>query len=349
MVVRNLTSAVVSPFCRGVDVKAVEPVGLEQPAEFRVATNSLQGFPLPSVSVCIPVFNSEDTIARSITSVLDQSYQDFECVVVDNHSTDSTVDKVKEFKDERIRIVQNQSNIGMVGNHNECLRQARGELLQFVHGDDWLLPNCLERLVVTFEDPAVGLAFAPRHVETTDYAWKTRYGQLHTVLEPLSAVNSGRELVKRYLAAGGNGNPIGEPTCVMVRRDVLRAVGGFRPEVPQLQDVDAWLRVLARSKSAWVNEPLSVRWHHGGSETDVHRSPGSELFDKMWIMSSLALNDDLDRQTRLRALALWTKVFVRSSRALALAPRTQRAHIARQLSSHVGKVAARNRPTFCTD
>jgi glycosyltransferase involved in cell wall biosynthesis len=98
---------------------------------------------LPKVSVCIPVYNSADTIARSITSVLSQSYQDFECVVVDDHSTDSTVEKVEAFTDARIRTVRNESNIGFIGNHNECLRQAHGELIQFVHGDDWLLPGCL--------------------------------------------------------------------------------------------------------------------------------------------------------------------------------------------------------------
>ena len=119
---------------------------------------------MPKVSVCIPVYNSADTVARSITSVLSQSYQDFECVVVDDHSADSTVEKVEAFTDERVRIVRNESNIGVVGNHNECLRQARGELIQFVHGDDWLLPGCLERLVPTFEGHNVGLAFAPRHV-----------------------------------------------------------------------------------------------------------------------------------------------------------------------------------------
>jgi glycosyltransferase involved in cell wall biosynthesis len=201
--------------------------------------SSCQSTSMPKVSVCIPVYNGAKTVVRSITSVLNQSYQNFECIVMDNHSTDSTVEIVEAFSDKRIRIVCNESNVGLVANHNECLKRARGELIQFVHADDWLLPGCLERLVPTFETSSVGLAFAPRQVETDDIAWKARYGPLHSTLEPLLPVNNGPAVVRKYVQAGGQGNVIGEPTCVMVRRELLSAVGGFRRQSPQLMDIDA--------------------------------------------------------------------------------------------------------------
>ena len=179
------------------------------------------------------MYNGAATVERSIESVLAQSYRDFECVVVDNNSTDATVEKVAAFTDQRVRLVRNKTNIGLVGNHNKCVQVARGQLIQFVHSDDWLLPQCLEKLVPAFDAPNVGIAFARRRVETTDASWKARYGRLDGPLQPLSAVNDGRELVRRYLAAGGDGNPIGEPTSVMVRRETLIAAGGFRPEVPR--------------------------------------------------------------------------------------------------------------------
>ena len=297
---------------------------------------------MPKVSVCIPVYNTADTIARSITSVLSQSYQDFECVVVDNHSTDSTVEKVEAFTDGRIRIVRNESNIGVARNHNECLRQAHGELIQFVHGDDWLLPECLERLVPTFEARNVGLAFAPRRVETDNMAWKAQYGELHTALEPLLPVNSGPELVRRHVVAGAVGNSIGEPTCVMVRRDLLVAVGGFRPQAAQLMDIDVWLRILARSDAAWINEPLSVRWHHPGSVTDSHERAGSALSDQLWLTSRLALNTDLERSIRMRALALWARELMRGSAALITAPPNHRATRFRKLTAHIRNVGSRS-------
>jgi glycosyltransferase involved in cell wall biosynthesis len=300
-----------------------------------------KGFLLPKVSVCIPVYNGAETITRTITSVLSQSYQDFECVVVDNHSTDSTVEKVEAFTDARIRIVCNESNIGVAGNHNECLQQAQGELIQFVHGDDWLLPQCLQRLVPTFEAHNVGLTFTPRHVETDDTGWDAEFSQLHTALEPLLPVNSGPELVKRFLLAGAFGNMIGEPTCVMVRRDVLVTVGGFRSQAAQMMDIDAWLRVLARSDAAWINEPLSVRWHHAGSVTDLHKSPGSGLLEHLWVTSALALNTDLERSLRIRAFALWTKALMKSAAALVTTP-NDRATRLLKLSAHMRSVVSRN-------
>ena len=104
---------------------------------------------------------------------------------------------------------------------------------------------------------------------------------------------------------------IGEPTSVMVRRETLIAAGGF-PEVPQLQDVDAWMRVLSRCDAAFVDEELSVRWHHAGSATDEFA--GSTNLDKMWVLSDLIRSDELDAALRLRALALWLKALAHSPR-----------------------------------
>jgi glycosyltransferase involved in cell wall biosynthesis len=254
--------------------------------------------------------------------------------VIDNHSTDSTLAKVEEFTDARIRIIRNESNVGVLENHNKCLRRARGELIQFVHGDDWLLPDCLTRIVPTFDNPTIGLAFAPRHVETDNVAWRSQFGKLHTVLEPLRPVNSGQELVRKYVQAGAYGNVIGEPTCVMVRRDLLLAVGGFRSQAPQLMDIDAWLRVLGRSDAAWIDEPLSVRWHHAGSVTDQHQAPGSGLLDYLWVTSSLAQNADLERSTRTRARALWLKALVKASGSLVTTPKDRVTRF-RKLSEHI--------------
>jgi glycosyltransferase involved in cell wall biosynthesis len=274
------------------------------------------------LSVCIPVYNSAATVGRSIESVLAQTYPDFECLVIDDNSTDATAEVAAAFTDHRIRLVRNETNLGLVGNHNKGVRIARGQLIQFVHGDDWLLPQCLERLVPAFDSPNVGMAFARRRVETTDTSWKARYGRLDGPLQPLSPVNEGRDLVRKYLAAGGDGNPIGEPTSVMLRRGTLIAAGGFRPEVPQLSDIDAWLRVLSRSDAAFVEEELSVRWHHAGSATD--QFAGRPNLDKMWVLSSLIHSDDLGSALRLRALALWLKTLAGLAKAMVGTPRAER-------------------------
>ena len=299
------------------------------------------GLTLPKVSVCVPVYNSADTIERTIDSVLAQTYTDFECVVVDNDSSDATVERILGYRDRRIRLVRNETNLGMVGNHNKCVRVARGELIQFVHGDDWLLPHCLETLVPAFDADNVGLAFAPRRVETADESWKARYGRLEGPLRPLRPVNKGSDLVRRYLDAGGNGNPIGEPTSVMVRRETLIEVGGLRPQVPQLMDVNAWLRVLCRSDAAFVEEELTVRWHHAGSETDVHT--GTHTFDRMWVLTDLVRSDALSPSLRLRALMLCLKAGARGPKALLETPRGLRAARAMSFATHAMSFATQAR------
>jgi glycosyltransferase involved in cell wall biosynthesis len=144
---------------------------------------------LPKVSVCVPVYNGADTIERSIDSVLAQTYTDFECVVVDNDSSDATVERILSNRDRRIRLVRNETNLGGVLNHNKCLSVARGELIQFLAADDWLLPHCLETLVPSFDAGNVGLAFALRRVVSADESWKARYGRLEGPLRPLRPLN----------------------------------------------------------------------------------------------------------------------------------------------------------------
>jgi hypothetical protein len=292
----------------------------------------------PTVSVCIPVYNGAGSIARSIDSVLAQTYGDFECVVVDNNSTDSTVECVQAYSDQRIRIVRNRRNFGMVGNHNKCAAVARGRLIQFVHADDWLLPTCLARLVPAFDDDNVGLAFAPRRVITTDESWKARFGRLEGQLRPLRAVNDGAELIRRYLAGGADGNPIGEPTSVMVRRETLIAAGGFRRQVPQLQDIDAWLRMLSRCDAAFIEEELTVRWHHAGAATETFG--GTAMLDQMWVLSDLIHSQDLGVPLRLRALGLWWKAFARCPTTVLTTPRGLRLMRAKGFAAQIRQLCA---------
>jgi hypothetical protein len=297
----------------------------------------------PTVSVCIPVYNGAASIERSIDSVLAQTYGDFECVVVDNNSTDATVARVQTYSDPRIRLVRNRTNVGMVGNHNKCVAAARGRLIQFVHADDWLLPGCLSRLVPAFEDQNVGLAFAPRRVITPDESWKARFGRLEEALRPLHAVNNGPELIRRYLASGADGNPIGEPTSVMLRRETVIAAGGFRSVVPQLQDIDTWLRMLTHCDAAFIDEELTVRWHHAGTATDTFS--GTAALDQMWVLSGL-IRSDLHASLRLHALRLWCMGLARCPATVLATPRGRRLSQARSFAAHIRHLCSTKSPAF---
>src|SRR5689334_17219435 len=111
---------------------------------------------MPRVTICLPVYNCEESIDACLASALTQSYDDFDCLVVDNASTDSTFERVEAHTDPRVRAVRNPENIGPNPNHNRCIELADGDLIQFLHSDDLLLPDCLSRLAPAFDHPRVG-------------------------------------------------------------------------------------------------------------------------------------------------------------------------------------------------
>ena len=92
------------------------------------------------VSVCIPTYNGAEFVAKAIESVLAQTFADFELLVVDDSSDDTTVDIVCSFTDPRMRICQNERRLGIPGNWNHCLSLARGEYICLFHQDDVMLP-----------------------------------------------------------------------------------------------------------------------------------------------------------------------------------------------------------------
>src|ERR1700744_267712 len=90
----------------------------------------------PTISVCVPVYNNAATLARSIHSILDQDGVDFEIVVVDDASSDSSAAIATEMLRPGDRLIRNESRLGLSVKHNKCIELARGRLIQFLHADD---------------------------------------------------------------------------------------------------------------------------------------------------------------------------------------------------------------------
>lgn len=108
---------------------------------------------VPVVSIIVPVYNSEKTLGRCIDSILSQTYKDFELLLLNDGSTDSSgqICDMYADKDKRIRVVHNEK-IGVSDTRNQGIAIARGEYLQFVDSDDWITPNATELFVHTAEE-----------------------------------------------------------------------------------------------------------------------------------------------------------------------------------------------------
>jgi len=101
----------------------------------------------PKVSVIIPAYNTEAYIGEAIKSALEQTLHDIEVIVVDDASSDKTVEIAKSFIDKRLKVIVNQQNVGAAAARNRALRAAQGEWIAVLDSDDWYAPERLEKLV----------------------------------------------------------------------------------------------------------------------------------------------------------------------------------------------------------
>jgi len=273
------------------------------------------------------MYNNSATITRALRSILDQDGVDFEIVVVDDDSTDDCAAIAAAMLRPQDRLVRNSPRLGLNGNHNKCLEVARGDLIQFVHGDDWLLPGALKTLAACFDDPAVGVAFAPRQIETDDADWARRYGRIHTHFRKLGEYNQGSSLVTQMVARGAKDNWIGEPTCVMFRRRLALDAGGFRADIFQLVDVDFWMRLMLRSAVRFVPQELSVRNHTTATATTRVMATRRNLLDRQHVLTWMIMDPMSPNRIRIAAALWWIPAWLALLIEVAILGPQRRQHV----------------------
>src|ERR1700730_17966377 len=117
----------------------------------------------PAVSICIPTYNGSTYLPACLDSALSQTYSDFELLIVDDCSSDDSVDIAKAYakRDSRIQVFVNDHNLGLVGNWNRSVQLSRGEWVKFIFQDDLIRPECLGRMLsvaTKFRSPIVSCA-----------------------------------------------------------------------------------------------------------------------------------------------------------------------------------------------
>lgn len=245
----------------------------------------------PLVSICIPTFNGEAFIKEALLAAISQTYPNLEIIVADDSSTDKTVEIVREFQRENpaadLRIILHL-NYGLVGNLNFCISQGRGRYIKFLFQDDLLASNCVEEMVKLAEsDREIGLVFSPRQVflepgaesSKTCIAAYRGTQDLHKDWSNLKTVQWGKELLIDANWMIGRLNKIGEPTTVLIRKEVFDKVGVFDPSLTQLLDVDMWLRIMGNYKIAFANQNLSQLRIHPRQQTQLNLTSGKNTED----------------------------------------------------------------------
>ena len=207
----------------------------------------------PALSVCIPVYNGERFLAETVRSVLDQTYRDFELVVLNNASTDRSSEILGSFADPRIRVERNGTTVPQPENFNRAVDHCRAPLVKLVCADDLVHPRCLELQAGALRaDPRLALVAGRRNMIDEDgRVLAPRRG-----LAGLTGVHDRSDVARRVVRNGGN--PIGEPAGAMFRREDFHAVGGWQAEHPYLLDLDLWIRLLHRGQFLGLPETLAA-------------------------------------------------------------------------------------------
>ena len=205
----------------------------------------------PRVSVITPVYNGAEFLAECIESILAQTYQNWDYTIVDNCSTDGTVQVARRYaaQDSRIRIQENQEFLRAIPNHNRAFRAISPEskYCKMVFGDDWIFPECLEKMVALAEaHPSVGLVSAYA-MEGKRVAW--------TGLPYSSQVIPGRQICRQHFLE--KLYVFGSATTVLYRADLVRARDPFFNEANIHADTEACFDLLKSSDFGFVHQVLS--------------------------------------------------------------------------------------------
>src|SRR5438093_705810 len=194
---------------------------------------------MSKVSIIIPAYNQAKFLAQAIDSALQQTHPDLEVIVIDDGSTDDTSEIAARFANQ-IRYIH-QDNTGLPGARNRGIRESKGEYLCFLDSDDFYHPEKIQRQVALLDaDPRLGFVYCD--IITTDEA-----GQ--PLAEQCSVNSASRQMsgnIFQTLMMAG----YFPPHTVMIRRQVLDAVGDFDPPLGGHADYDLWLRVSAAGHTA---------------------------------------------------------------------------------------------------
>lgn len=203
----------------------------------------------PLISVIMPCYNAERFVAAAVDSVLTQTHPNVELIVIDDGSTDGSLDILRKYG-QRLRLLT-QANQGPYPARNLGLRDAAGELVAFLDADDWWSPDCLAKLYQGLViHPECALAYCGwQHVGAANRSNDPFVPRDYEVPEKLE-----------QLLRGGSPWPI---HAALVRRSAIEQIGGFREDLSTSLDYELWLRLAAANPVILVPEVLAFYRFHG--------------------------------------------------------------------------------------
>lgn len=196
-------------------------------------------------SIVIPLYNKEKTIVRTLKSVLAQTVEDFEVIIIDDGSTDNSLDKIDSVKDNRIRVIT-QKNAGVSTARNKGIKESKYELITFIDADDEWDVNFLETISSLID------CYPKAKVYGTNYRLRDCHGNVYqTIINGLNFGGKDSGLVDNYFEIAAKSSPPICSICVAMRRQDLIDVGGFPIGIKSGEDLLTWAKLLVNGNLAY--------------------------------------------------------------------------------------------------
>ena len=221
----------------------------------------------PKVTVLMPVYNGEKYLKESIESILNQTFTDFEFLIINDGSIDNTFKIIKSYKDPRIRLLENEKNLGLVATRNRGIKESLGEFIALLDSDDVAYPKRLKKQINFLESHSefgiVGswINIIDANGKLTSVAWKKNF-----VPEKIPAIL----LFHNYFTQ----------SSITLRKSALPQEW-YRPGFSPAEDYDIWIRVAEKSKT-WSLPEILVKYRiHENNIVKKENSTQQKVVDKI--------------------------------------------------------------------
>jgi glycosyltransferase involved in cell wall biosynthesis len=208
---------------------------------------------MPKVSVIIPAYNAMRYLPKTLDSVLQQTFTDFEVLIINDGSSDTIIEWGSKIADTRVQLIT-QTNLGVSAARNAGITLSQGEYIAFLDADDlWEYTHLYKQVSYLENNPKIGVV----------YTWTQLIDECDRPTGRIFASHANgmiwQELLEKDVISTGS--------SAMVRRSCLDSVGGFDTELAHAEDLELWLRIARQYQIGVIKEPLTMYRQHSNNTT----------------------------------------------------------------------------------
>ncbi len=269
------------------------------------------------ISVVIPLYNKEKNIAKTLQSVLQQTYKNFEIVVINDGSTDNSINEVLKLKDDRIRII-NQLNSGVSAARNKGIIEAKYDLIAFIDADDEWLPEYLQTQYDLY------IKYPNCSIFVCNYKFKTNSGTIINTKINKLPFKSDDGILTNYFTVATHSHPPITSISIMVKKNAILKIGGFPVKVTSGEDLITWAKLATNYNIAYSKKVLAC--YNLGEGYDYSKLPPRKQDQNDFVGNELKRLYKIypDTAGLKRYISLWHKM--RASVAIRFGDKAETIH-----------------------